>query len=690
MTSQEYYLGIDLGTTYCCTSIYRNGKVEVIPNCCGNRTTPSYISFTDTERLIGESAKNNVSLNSKNTVFDIKRLIGRQFDDKYVQNDLKYFPFKVSCDEKTKKPLITVNYMNEEKQYYPEQLSAMLLQQFKYDAEEYLGTTITKAVITVPAYFNNAQRQSTKDAGEIAGLEVIRIINEPTSSAIAYGFNLCENDKSQNKNILVFDFGGGTLDVSILNILDGVFEVKSTSGDTHLGGEDIDNKLVAFCTCEFAKLNKLTEQDSKKLIEDSRALRRLRSVCENAKKTLSNSISTVIQVESFFNSIDLVIKITRAKLEELSHDIFQRCLIPLDNAINDAKLTKENITEVILIGGSTRIPYVRNMLKEYFNGKQLKTDINPDEAVSFGAAIQAAILSGKTDKNINDLVLIDVAPLSLGIEISHGEMSKIVERNTPIPCQCKQYYSTETDNQRIVKIKIFEGERILTKDNSSLGIFELTDLPPMPRGIPKISVVFDIDANGILNVTASEISTGKTNNITIKRDNSKLSRDDILKFIDNAKENADLDEKIKATFMAKNALEGYLYSIKHALETLNVTNLPELTMIQSLLINGYKWYDLNQLSSADTIHNKHIELEKIITPLLKKLYDEKAKITQEQPLKINNETSEKSKQEEIKQEESKREEHIEEQVVDIEQPKEQIKEQLKEQTKKRGRPKKKL
>lgn len=376
---EEYVLGIDLGTSYCCSSIYRNGKVEVITNAVGNRTTPSYISFTDTEKLIGESAKNNTGMNPNNTVFDIKRLIGRKFDDKIVQNDMKHFPFKVIADEGTMKPLIVIKYLNEEKKYFPEQLSAMLLEQFKSDAEAYLGCPVKKAVITVPAYFNNTQRQATKDAGEIAGLDVIRIINEPTSASLAYGINLCESE--QNRNILVFDFGGGTLDVSVLNITKGVFEVLSTSGDTHLGGEDLDNKLVIYCASEFSKFNKLTEQDIIKLLKDTKALRRLRSVCEEAKKALSSCLTTTINVDAFFNSFDLNIRITRAKLEDLCRDIFQRCIPPLDSAIKDAKLSKKDIDEVILIGGSTRIPYVREMLKNYFNGKQLRIDVNPDEAV---------------------------------------------------------------------------------------------------------------------------------------------------------------------------------------------------------------------------------------------------------------------------------------------------------------------
>lgn len=633
----ELVIGIDLGTSYCCNSVYWNGKVDVIPNSSGNRITPSYISFTDTEKLIGDSAKNNVSMNSANTVFDVKRLIGRQFSEKCVQSDIKFFPFKVRGDDKTGKPVITVMHMEEEKQYFPEQLSAMLLEQFKNDAEAYLNCKVTKAVITVPAYFNNEQRDATRNSGLIAGLDVIRIINEPTAAALAYGINLCESERTEDKNILVFDLGGGTLDVSILNIDNGCFEVKSTSGDCHLGGEDFDNRLVGYCASEFAKMNKLLESEVIKLLKDTRAFRRLRTVCENVKRALSTAVSLVVQVDAFFNSIDLNVKITRAKFEELCHDIFQRCIPPLDNAIRDAKLTKDQINEVILIGGSTRIPYVRDMLKNYFNGKQLRIDINPDEAVSIGASIQGAILSGQTDKNISDMILIDIIPLSLGIETSHGEMSKIIERNTPIPCSFQQLYSTESDNQRTVKIKIYEGERALAKDNSILGTFELTDLPPMPRGILRINVSFDVDQNGILQVSAVEESTGKSKNLIIKKDKSKLSRDDIDKLINDAKQNAEIDEKIKATFTAKNALENYMYSVKHALESFANQNMitstnqlsddntgsSEIVNVQRVLAEAFKWYDENQISSADAYHKKHLDLEHMISPILQKNYNEK-------------------------------------------------------------------
>jgi L1 cell adhesion molecule like protein len=612
---KDYAIGIDLGTTFCCCCVYRNGNVEVIPNQNGNRITPSYISFIDNEYLVGDAAKNNVSMNHLNTVFDIKRLIGRTFNDKYVKNDTKYFPFKLLEDLKSNKVLIAVHSQGEEKHYFPEQLSAILLSQLKYDAESYLNMNVNNAVITVPAYFNNAQREATKLAGEIAGLNVLRIINEPTASALAYGINTTSKNNKEN-NILVFDFGGGTLDVSILSISDGVFEVKSTSGDTHLGGEDFDNKLVAYCSKEFASVNKLSEIECIELSKDSKALRRLRSSCEIAKKSLSTCTIINIQVDSFFKTIDLNVKITRSQFEELSNDLFKRCLNPLEQALSDAKLLKNDINEIILIGGSTRIPYIRTMLKQFFDGKALRIDINPDEAVAIGASIQAAILYGHADQNLSEMILVDITPLSLGIETIHGEMSCVVERNTQIPCKIQKIYSTETDNQRNVKIKIFEGERVLTKDNSMLGIFELTDLPPMPRGIPKIIVVFDIDENGILFVSATEESTGKTKNIIIKKDNSKLSQEEIQKMITDAKNNSDNDKMIKRVLAVKNSFENYLYSTKRILDNISIQNNSNIIDIQRTIIDSQKWLDIHKNENIEIYNEKYQQVEKYISDLL--------------------------------------------------------------------------
>ena len=623
MTQIDYVLGIDLGTTNCCNAVYINKRVEIIPNASGGRTTPSYVSFYDNEKLIGESAKNVSSTNSQNTVFDIKRLTGRKFNEKCVQTDIKHFPFKVTKDEKTEKPLININYFGEQKDFLPEQLSAFLLRQLKDDAESYLGCQITKAVITVPAYFNNEQRESTKLSGEIAGLNVIRIINEPTASAIAFGINLCESEKIQEKNIVVFDFGGGTLDVSILNIENGIFEVKSTSGDTHLGGEDCDNRLVSFCASEFSKTHGLTETEIKKLIIDTKALRRLRTACENAKKVLSSTLTTCINVDAFFGGIDLAIKLTRAKFEELCYDLFNKCLEPLNVAIHDANLHVDDINDVILIGGSTRIPYVRNMIQQYFN-KMPRSDVNPDEAVAIGAAMHGAILNNNVEKTSNDIILIDVTPISLGVEISHGEMSKIVEKNTTIPCSHRKIYSTETDNQRSVKIKVYEGERTMVKDNTLLGTFELSDLPPLPRGILRVMVDFSIDANGILKVSACEESTGKHMAISINKDKTKFSDDDILKLINDAKKNSDVDEKIKATCIAKNSCETYLYSVKHALESYQKINdmyIDEFDCLNKTLGMLFDWYSKNQDADASAYREKQLHAETIISPILSKLYE---------------------------------------------------------------------
>jgi len=624
--NSEYVIGIDLGTHSTALSIYRNGCVEIIPNANGNRTTPSYISFTtDNEILVGDEAKNNCSINHINTIFDVKRLIGRQFKDKNVQNDIKFFPFKVSENEVNGKPMISTFINNEEKKYYPEQISAILLEQLKKNAEQYLGLPIKNVVLTVPAYFNNEQREATKNAGEIAGLNVIRLVSEPTASALAYGISLNENEKNE-QHIIVFDLGAGTLDVSILNIKNSVFQVISTYGNSHLGGEDFDNKLVIFCASEFAKQNKFTESDVKKLLQDTKAFRRLRSVCENAKKSLSTSLSTFVQVDSFYNNLDLNVKVTRTKFEELCHDVFHQCISPLDNALKDAKFSKKDIDEVIMIGGSTRIPYVRELVKNYFDGKQLLFHINPDEAVSNGAAIQGAILAGNKNSKISEMVLVDVTPLSLGIETLHGEMSIIIERNTPIPCSFTQLYSTSTDNQRNVKIKIFEGERLLTKDNYLLGTFELVDLLPAPRGTMKIIVSFDIDADGLLSVTAKEESSGKNNNITIKKDNTKLTKEEILKLVEDAKLHSENDIKNKLLIVVKNNLENYVYSVKHTISTL--PDCEEITNIQRIIADVLDWYNLdsNKNMTIDVYKNKLIELENNIKPSFDKIYSNVAQI----------------------------------------------------------------
>jgi len=610
-------IGIDLGTTFCCNAVYRNNKVEIIPTNSGGRTTPSYLSFTETDIMIGESAKNELTINTQNTVYDVKRMMGKLFDDRVLQSDLKYFSFKVTNDEKMNRPIINVMHQNQENTYYPEQISGLLLSQLKKDAEDYLGMSITNAVITVPAYFNNAQRQATKDAGEIAGFNVLRIINEPTAASIAYGINICENDKKNSRNVIVFDLGGGTLDVSILNIMDGVFEVKATSGDTHLGGEDFDNKLVQYCLSEFAKEKKLDSDSIGLLLKDIRAQRRLKTVCETAKRILSTSLVTNICVDSFFKGDDLNVRLSRAKFEELSSDFFKRCLVPLDRALEDSFLSKTDIDDIIMIGGSTRIPHVREIISQYFDGKHLRLDINPDEAVASGAAVQAAILNGQMDSTLDGLVLVDVTPLSLGIEAKNSEMSIIIERNTTIPCSHTKIYSTNTDNQRSVKVRVFEGERPLTKDNILLDTFELLELPPMPRGVPRIRVSFDIDVNGILHVIATEETTGKSKKISIKRDSSHFEKDDIDKMIEESKKCNTVDSAIKATLQARNNFEKYLYSASHTVNRINQTvSVDEINNVKSLLSNATEWFENNTSANAVAFNEMHKKVESEVTPII--------------------------------------------------------------------------
>lgn len=604
-------IGIDLGTTYSCVGYFNpnSNSVEIIANDQGQRTTPSYVAFTESERLVGEGAKNQAAMNPKNTIYDVKRIIGRRFDDSVVQNEIANLPYKII--NKDNKPYIQVEYEGQTKEYAPEQISAMVLQHMKTIAENYLGEKVENAVVTVPAYFNDQQRQATKDAGAICKLNVLRVINEPTAASICYGLN---EKTSGEKKILIFDCGGGTQDVSLLEVDSGVIEVIATSGDSHLGGEDFDNRLVQHCMREFKTKQKQDISDNK------RAMRRLKTACERAKRTLSSSTKAVVEIDSLQDGIDFNTTITRARFENICSDLFQRCMAPVDKVLRDANISKSQVDEIVLVGGSTRVPKLQELLRNYFNGKTLNNSVNPDEAVAYGAAVQANILSGNTTSKTDNIVLLDVCSLSLGIETSGQIMTPMIPRNTTIPTKKTQTFSTYVDNQPAVTLKVLEGERKFSKDCNLLGEFTLHGIPPAPRGVPQIEVTYDLDANGILKITATEKGGGKTENLEIDSTKSQLSTEDIERMVREAEEYKEEDDRRAAIVETRNKLESYAYQTKNSVNESDKLDQADKDTVSSKCDEVISWLDSNSDLTKEEMEERQKELESVVNPVVAKMY----------------------------------------------------------------------
>jgi len=614
--TKSYSIGIDLGTTYSCVGCYKDNEVQIIANDQGNRTTPSYVAWTNEERIIGDAAKNQVANNPTNTIFDAKRLIGRKYVDPLVQADKKLWPFTVLSDGTADdKPLLEVEFQGETKRFHPEEVSSMVLVKMKQTAEAFLGQRVQDSVITVPAYFNDAQRQATKDAGEIAGLNVLRIVNEPTAAAIAYGLADKKTDVMQETNILVFDMGGGTFDVSILQIQDTIFEVKATAGDPHLGGEDFDNRMLSHCINDFRR--KYKSDPSK----NQRAIRRLRTQCERAKRQLSTQTQVTIEVDALHEGNDFNMKMSRAKFEELNMDYFKKAMEPVTQCLQDSGLDKKAIKEVVMVGGSTRIPKVQEMISAFFGGKELCKDINPDEAVAYGAAVQAAIVTGQGSAEVQNMLLLDVAPLSLGIEMQGGMMQKLIERNSTIPTNKSQDFTTAEDDQEFVEIKVYEGERPMVKDNNFLGKFVLRDLPKTKRGVIKIKVTFNIDSNGIMEVTAEDVRSHNKCDIRITNEKGRLTQAQIEKMLDDADKFKEEDDLAIAENVARETFKAYVLRVESSAEDIKEKLSKRLfDRLQRKLEEAKEWLkNKGERATKTDLEIKHKELETTMNSLMQQI-----------------------------------------------------------------------